>query len=392
MYPERFGSLPAYAFPRLRALLDDHPPGGEVVQMAIGEPQHPFPDWLGEVIAAEVAGFGRYPPNEGTPALRQAAAGYLERRYGVTLDPDAQIMALNGTREGLYNAAMALLPSEKAGQRAAVLMPNPFYQVYMVAARSIGAEAVFVPATRETGFLPDFAALPEELLARTAAVYICSPANPQGAVADAVYWDRLLDLAEAHDFKILADECYAEIYRETPPTGALEIAAAKGADPERVVVFHSLSKRSNVPGLRSGVVAGGPESLARIKQLRAYSGAPLPLPIQHASARLWDDDDHVEENRRLYRRKFALADEVLGDLPGYTAPEAGFFLWLETGDGEKAALRLWREAGVRALPGAYLAQDAEGGNPGAAYLRAALVAPEAEVLRGLEAIRRVLED
>ncbi|MFP4404792.1 aminotransferase class I/II-fold pyridoxal phosphate-dependent enzyme [Rhodosalinus sp.] len=392
MFPERFGTLPAYAFPRLRALLDAHAPGGEVVQMALGEPQHPFPDWAAEEIAAHAAEFGRYPPNDGTPELRRACADYLGRRYGVTIDPDTQAMALNGTREGLYNAAMALLPSQKAGQRAAVLMPNPFYQVYMVAARSIGAEAVFVPATRETDFLPDFAALPEELLARTAAVYICSPANPQGAVADAVYWDRLIGLAEAHDFRIFADECYAELYRETPPTGALEIAAASGADPERVVVFHSLSKRSSVPGLRSGFVAGGPESLRLVRQLRAYSGAPLPLPLQRASARLWADDEHVEENRRLYRRKYALADEVLGDLPGYMSPEAGFFLWLEVGDGELAALKLWREAGVRVLPGAYLAQDAGSGNPGAPYIRVALVAPEDEVLRGLEAIRRVLDD
>ncbi|ETA50996.1 aminotransferase class I/II-fold pyridoxal phosphate-dependent enzyme [Ponticoccus alexandrii] len=390
MFPERFSNLPAYAFPRLRALLDSHPAGGPVLHMSIGEPKHPFPDWVGPVMAEHAADFGRYPPNEGTPALRAAICGWLGRRYGVTLDPERQVMALNGTREGLYNAGMALIPETKNGQRPVVLMPNPFYQVYMISAISVGAEPVFVPATAETGHLPDFSSVAPEVLERTAMVYLCSPANPQGVMASADYWADLLALAEKHDFRIAADECYSEVYRDTAPVGALEVAAKMGADPERVLAFHSLSKRSNLPGLRSGFVAGGPESIARMKQLRAYSGAPLPLPVQHVSERLWGDEEHVTASRALYAAKYALADEILGHVPGYMSPQAGMFLWLPVPDGEAATLKLWQETGVRVLPGAYLSKAQPSGTPGAGYIRVALVAPFEETKAGLTAIRDCL--
>ncbi|MEM1130325.1 MAG: aminotransferase class I/II-fold pyridoxal phosphate-dependent enzyme [Pseudomonadota bacterium] len=389
-YPDRFSGLPAYAFPRLRALLDAHPAGGEPVAMSIGEPRHPFPDWVGQEIAEYAQDFGRYPTNDGAPELLNACAGWLGRRYGAAVDPATQVMALNGTREGLYNAAMALCPETKNGAQPKVLIPNPFYQCYAVAALSVGAEPVYVPALAQNGFLPDFAGLPTEVLDQTAVVYMCSPANPQGAVADLDYWTTLLDLAERHDFRVFADECYSEIYRGSPPTGMLEAAAATGADPERVLVFHSLSKRSSLPGLRSGFVAGGPDSIARIRKLRAYAGAPVPLPIQHVSTRLWNDEAHVADSRALYAAKFDLADEILGDVPGYAAPQAGFFLWLPVENGETAALTLWRRAGIRVLPGAYLGRDADGGNPGAEYIRVALVADETEVARGLTGLRDCL--
>ena len=248
-----------------------------------------------------------------------------------------------------------------------------------------------VPATEETGFLPDYGALPPALLDKVGLCYLCSPSNPQGAVADTGYWRRLIALAERHDFRILADECYSEIYRDTAPPGALEVAAAAGADPERVVTFQSLSKRSNAPGLRSGFAAGGRRAIAALKELRAYGGAPLPLPLQHAATALWSDETHVEANRALYHEKFALADRMLGNMPGYTAPQAGFFLWLRVGDGEAAALRLWRETGVRVLPGGYLGRaSATAANPGQDYIRVALVADAARVERGLEAIRATL--
>lgn len=389
-FPERFSNLPPYAFPRLRALLDAHAPGGEVMHMTIGEPKHPFPPWVSEVIAENASGFNSYPPNDGSPALRAAIAGWVGRRHGVDLDPETQIMALNGTREGLYNVAMALIPEEKNGQRPVVLIPNPFYQVYMVAALSVGAEPVFVSATAATGHLPDYAALPPALLNRVAAAYVCSPANPQGAVADRNWWSTLLALAEQYDFRVFADECYSEIYRDTPPPGALEVAAQTGADPERVAIFHSLSKRSNLPGLRSGFIAGGAQSIARVKTLRAYAGAPLPGPLQAAAARVWADEAHVTENRALYREKYAIADEILGGVPGYRGPEAGFFLWLGVDDGERAALRLWKETGVRVLPGAYLAQDGPDGNPGKGYIRVAMVAPGNDLRRGLIRLRDCL--
>ncbi len=390
MYPERFSNLPAYAFPRLRALLDAHAPGGEVVHMTIGEPRHAFPSWIVEEIAANAAGFGQYPVNEGMPALLEAAADWISRRYGVRPDPETRLMALNGTREGLYNAMMALCPETKRGKRPVVLVPNPFYQVYMVAALSVGAEPVFLNATEDTGYLPDFASMAPEVLDRVAVAYLCSPSNPQGAVASRDYWAGVIGLAEKHDFRIFADECYSEIYRDSPPPGVLEVAEEMGADPERIVAFHSLSKRSNVPGLRSGFVAAGPESIRRMRQLRNYAGAPLPMPLQHAAARLWADEAHVAENRRLYARKYARADGIMAGVPGYRPPEAGFFLWLPVADGEAAALRLWRETGVRVLPGAYLAQEADGVNPGKGFVRMAMVAPEDEMAHGLTRLRGCL--
>jgi N-succinyldiaminopimelate aminotransferase len=390
MYPERFSNLPAHAWPRLRALLDVHEGGGPAIHMTIGEPKHAFPQWIMDVIAEHASGFNSYPPNDGAPVLKEAISGFISRRYGVETDPETQVMALNGTREGLYNAAMALCPETKGGQKPAILMPNPFYQVYMIAALSVAADPVMVPATAENGHLPDFASLPDEVLNRTTAAYICSPANPQGAVASRDYWSELIALAERHDFKVLADECYSEIYRGTPPVGALQVAHEMGADPDRVVIFHSLSKRSNLPGLRSGFVASGERNMREIKQLRNYAGAPLPLPLQMASAAAWNDEAHVQENRALYVEKYEIADRILGNVPGYASPEAGFFLWLPVENDEMAALKLWRETGVRVLPGGYLAQDRCGVNPGKGYIRAAMVAPKAETERGIELIRDCL--
>ncbi len=317
-------------------------------------------------------------------------ADWVQRRYGVAMDPESQVMALNGTREGLYNAAMALCPEQKNGQRPAVLIPNPFYQVYMVATLSVAAEPVFVPATAATGHLPDYESLPADVLDRTAVAYICSPANPQGAVASRDYWTRLIRLAEKHDFRIFADECYSEIYRDAAPAGALSVAQELGADPERVVLFNSLSKRSNLPGLRAGLIAGGPETIRRVKQLRAYSGAPIPGPLQAAAAKVWADEAHVAENRALYQQKYAIADEVFAGLEGYMPPEAGFFLWLPVENGEQAALKLWQETGIRVLPGAYLAQGGAGENPGEGYIRVALVAPAEDTRKALVALRDCL--
>ncbi len=388
--PERFSNLPSYAFPRLRELLDHHTPGGEVVHLTIGAPQHDFPSWVVDEIIANADGFKGYPVNEGSDVLRGAMTDWIKRRYDVPLDPATQVMALNGTREGLYNAAMALCPETKNGATPVVLIPNPFYQVYMVAALSVAAEPVFVPATAETGHLPDYASLPAEVLDRTAITYICSPANPQGAVASRAYWQELIALAEKHDFRIFADECYSEIYRDAAPVGALTVAQEMGADPERVTLFNSLSKRSNLAGLRSGLVAGGPDTIRRIKQLRSYSGAPLPAPLQAAAAKVWADEAHVAENRALYREKFEIADEVFAGVEGYVSPEAGFFLWLPVPDGEQAALKLWQETGVRVLPGAYLAQGEGAENSGKGYIRLALVAPAEQTRAALMSVRSCL--
>ena len=395
--PHRFAGLPPYAFPRLRALLADvAPPAGVApIEMTIGDPRHAPPAFVGEVVAAHNAAFMSYPPNDGAPELLQAAGRWLTRRYGWDGDAATQIMALNGTREGLYNAAMALVPETKNGATPIIATPNPFYQVYAVASLSVGAEPMYLDATEATGHLPDLAALSSETLDRLAVAYVCSPANPQGAVASRDYWSDLLRLAERHDFLVFADECYAEIYRASPPPGILEAAKATGADPDRVVAFHSLSKRSNLAGLRSGFAVSGAGNIARMRQLRNYAGAPLPLPLQMAAAAAWDDEAHVEENRRLYAAKFDAAAEIFAGIDGVGIPDAGFFLWLPVpdGDGEAATVRLWREAGVKVLPGAYLARDgADGTNPGTGFVRAALVAAPDEAADGMARIRQHLYD
>ena len=394
-FPKRFSNLPDYAFPRLRKLLDAHAPGGPVLHMTIGEPRHPMPDFVGPVLAASLDGFNSYPPNDGTPELLAAISGWIRRRYGADVAED-RLMALNGTREGLFNAALAIAPEQKNGQTPVVLMPNPFYQVYTVAAVTTGAEPVYVPATAQNGFLPDYASLDPALLDRVTVAYLCSPANPQGSVASRDYWKTLLALAEKHDFVVFADECYSEIWRNTAPVGILDVATEVGADPERVFAFHSLSKRSNLPGLRSGFVAGGAQGVAQIRKLRAFAGAPLPLPIQKVSQAAWEDEAHVTANRALYQEKFAAAEQVFSGLQGFSVPEGGFFLWLPVEDGEKAALKLWQDTGVRVLPGAYLSRDVansankSGQNPGKAYVRVALVAPKEEMQRGLIQLRDCL--
>jgi N-succinyldiaminopimelate aminotransferase len=388
-FPERFSNLPDYAFPRLRTLLDAHAPGGEVIQMTIGEPRHPMPDFVGPIIAENLSGFGSYPINEGTPELLASITAWIARRYGVIL-PEDRIMALNGTREGLFNACVALCPERKNGAQPAVLMPNPFYQVYAVAALTVGAEPVYINATAATGHLPDFASLDPALLDRTAVVYLCSPANPQGAIASRDYWRSLLTLAEKHDFRIMADECYSEIWRDAPPVGVLQVAAEMGADPERVLAFHSLSKRSNLPGLRSGFVAGGPQSIAALRKLRTFAGAPLPTPLQKVAAAAWADEGHVIQSRALYHEKFRIADEIFGGMQGYAPPEGGFFLWLPVDDGEAATMKLWTQTGVKVLPGGYLSRDTATGNPGKGYIRVALVAPKDETQRGLIRLRDCL--
>lgn len=385
-FPQRFSDLPEYAFPRLRTLLDHLEPGGTPLSMTIGEPKHPFPAWIPYVLAESMAGFGVYPPSNGTPELLSAISGWIGRRYGASVAPD-RLMALAGTKEGLFNALIALCPEEKNGKRAAVLIPNPFFPVYAVATLAIGAEPIYVDATAATGYMPDYRSLPKDVLDRVAVAYVCSPANPQGAVASAEYLADLLDLAEEYDFKVFSDECYSEIWREAPPPGLLEVAHRHGADPERVVVFNSLSKRSNVPGIRSGFIAGGLKSIALTRQLRAYSGSVIPLPLQRISERLWADEAHVDASRALYHEKFADAAEVFAGHQGVALPDGGFFLWLPVEDGEKAAVKLWQETGVKVLPGAYLARDTAAGNPATGYIRVALVAGREETKRGLEKIR-----
>lgn len=389
----RLDMLPDYPFERLRGLLDPLPPPGHLspLAMSLGEPQHPYPDFVGEILHANRHLYGKYPPIAGTPEFRQAVAGWLNRRYDLPeglVEADHHIAPCAGTREGLFRTAFLAVPPEKAGKQPIVLMPNPFYQCYAGAAVAAGAEPVFVNALAENGFLPDFAGLGEATLARTALVYFCTPGNPQGAVADLDYLSNLVALSRRHGFTLVVDECYAEIYYGEPPPGTLQACAG---DLSGILVFHSLSKRSNVAGLRSGFVAGDGELITLFRRLGEYGGNPSPLPVYAAAAALWGDEAHVVANRALYREKFDLAQRILSNRFGFYRPEGGFFLWLDVGDGEAATKELWTRAAVRVLPGSYLtATDGDGVNTGDRYIRVAMVHEYAVMEDALNRIAQTL--
>jgi N-succinyldiaminopimelate aminotransferase len=398
IFPGRLSELPQGSFAKLALLFEGVPPGGlekgqEPISLAVGDPKGEVPAFVREALLSHAAEFGQYPPIDGTPEWRAAAAGWLNRRFGASINPDTQVLPLNGTREGLFLAPKIVTPEQKGGGRPVILLPNPFYQCYAAAIYAAGAEPVYVPARAATGFLPDFASLPLSVLNRTVAAYFCSPSNPEGAAAGEAYWQTLFALADAYDFTVFADECYADIYLDTPPLGAL---AVRRAPYERLLSFHSLSKRSGLPGLRSGLVAGDPKLMARFRALRNYAGPQVPLPIQAASAACWNDEEHVRRNRAVYAERFDVAEQVLGALPAFHLPKGGFFLWLEVGDGEATALKLWREAGVKVLPGAYMGREIIAGkprtNPGFPYIRVALVNDLSTIRAALVKIGSILSE
>lgn len=376
-------AMPSSPFTRLRALLDDTPPGKKPVSLALGEPQHAPPAFVWQALAAAQADYHRYPPIAGSEVWQAAARNWLGRQFRLKAD-GLPVLPLNGTREGLFLATQ-LVPAKTDGL---IALPDPFYQVYAAAAQAVGATPHYLPATKTTGFLPDLQALTPGVLSRLRALYLCTPANPQGAVASSAYLRQALDLAVAHDFILLVDECYGEIYDKTPPPSMLQVMAEGAHEQPPVLVFHSLSKRSNLPGLRSGLVTGGDRLMQDFAALRQVAGPQCPLPAQAAAALAWDDDAHVEENRALYRAKFDAAEKILAGHFDFYRPAAGFFLWLNVGDGEKAAAKLWREEGLRVLPGAYLAGgDASLARP---YIRVALVAPLAETEDALARLKACL--
>ncbi|MGH6988253.1 MAG: aminotransferase class I/II-fold pyridoxal phosphate-dependent enzyme [Stellaceae bacterium] len=364
------------------------------ILMSVGEPQHEPPAFLKDVIADHAHLWNRYPAMAGTPAFRAAASDWLAGRYRLPagmIDPDRHVLALSGTKEGLYLAASLVMPAEKAGRRPVTLLPNPYYLVYAGAGHMAGSETIALDATAQTGFLPDLDAIPEATLARTALFYLCSPANPQGAAADLGYLKKLIGLARQFDFVLAIDECYSEIYDRVAPAGGLEACAALGGEMTNILVFHSLSKRSNAAGLRVGFIAGDPDLLQRYGKLRSFGGTQVPLPLQEGAVALYRDEAHVEENRARYRRKFDICADILNDRFGFYRPAGGFFLWLDVGDGEAAALKLWREAGLRVLPGPYIGRpNAAGINPGQRYIRLAIVHDDDTVAAGMRRLVKVL--
>jgi N-succinyldiaminopimelate aminotransferase len=380
-------------FVRLTELIAGIEPGKPPINLSVGEPQHPIPAFVGPTLAAHLADFGRYSANKGIEPFRRAVAGWLNRRYKLTrpVDPESEVLVLSGTREGLFLAAIAARrwATRRAG-KPAVLIPNPFYAAYGAGALAADCEPVYLPATRKGGFLPDLDTLDDALLARTVACYIASPSNPQGAVADREYLARLVKLARRFGFLVFADECYCEIYSEHEPPGMLE---ASGPDFANVVAFHSLSKRSSLPGLRVGFAAGDHRFLAPYLELRNIAAPQVPTPAQYVAIAAYNDETHVRDNRRLYSEKFDLADQIIGDRYGYERPTGGFFLWLDVskqGGSEAVTKRLWAEAGVRVVPGRYLAREQnDGSNPGSDYIRVAMVQDKpatAEALHRLVAV------
>jgi N-succinyldiaminopimelate aminotransferase len=389
---DRLDILPDYPFARLAKLLGG-PPNADSIVMSIGEPQHTPPAMVAEILHANAALWGKYPPANGSAEFCRAVTEWANRRYGLPeglIDPDKAILPVAGTREALYLIAQAVC-GDRGGKRPLVLLPNPFYQVYAGAAVMAGAEPVFVPGARGPGSQPDYSALPDEALSRTALAYVCTPANPQGLVADAELLERMVRSARRHGFVLASDECYSEIWDKAQPPGALGACAALGEGLANVLVFNSLSKRSNVPGLRAGFVAGDETVIRAFSRLRSYGGAAMPLPVAAAAAALWRDEAHVAETRDLYRAKLDMAERILGTRFGFYRPAGGFFLWLDVGDGEAAAIKLWREANIRVLPGDYLAaEDSEDGNPGSRYIRVALVHDLATTETALKRIVAVL--
>ena len=379
-------------FRRLAELIEPIAPAANLppINLAIGEPQVGCPEFVGDVIEAHRHLYGKYPPPRGTPDYRKAVTDWLNWRYTLPsgmLDPDRHVVPVSGTKEGMFMLAQVAIPERVGADRPLALLPNPYYHTYAGAVVAAGAEPIFIPAVRETGFLPDFGALEESVLDRAALCIVCSPSNPQGAVADTAYLRNLITLARKYDFVLLADECYAEIYSDSPPPGALEVCAADGTL-DNVVVFHSLSKRSSAPGLRVGFAAGDPVIVESYMRLRTYGAAVIPLPIYAAATALWRDEIHVENIRRGYRNQFDTAEAIMGRRLGFFRPAGGFFLWLEVEDSVSAAQTLWRNAAIKLLPGSFLARDVNGNNPGADYIRVPLVH---ELDTTAEALERIVQ-
>lgn len=365
------------------------------IALSMGEPTHATPHLIQETLLTHLHGLANYPTTKGIPELRQAIAGWISRRFQIPADAvnaETQVLPVNGTREALFSFAQCLIDSTKVAP--VVVMPNPFYQIYEGAALLAGAEPYYLNTLEDSGYLPDFDAVPYEIWQRCQLIYICSPGNPTGSVIDQSSHEKLLKLAEKHDFVIASDECYTEIYDDesNPPPGLLQTAYNMGNTAfKRCVIFHSLSKRSNAPGLRSGFVAGDAEILKHYFQYRTYHGCAMPLPTQHASIQAWQDERHVVENRRLYREKFAAFIDILGDVCTVTQPPASFYVWLKTPIADtEFAKQLFARQNITVLPGSYLSRDCDGINPGLNHVRIALVAPLDECIEAAQRIKNFL--
>lgn len=373
----RLQQLQPYPFQKLRELFAGvtPEPGLTPINLSIGEPKHPTPAFIKQALTDALGGLANYPITQGSDALREAIADWAQRRYGVELDPATEILPVNGSREALFAFAQAVIDQTRHVKR--IISPNPFYQIYEGAAILAGATPYFLNTTPENGYRMDFSLVPEDMWETVQLVYVCSPGNPTGKVMSLADWRELFALADAHGFIIAADECYSEIYfhEDQLPLGALTAAKQLGRDFSHLVVFNSLSKRSNVPGLRSGFVAGDAEVIKQFLLYRTYHGSAMNPAIQAASTAAWQDEAHVVDNRRQYREKFAAVMPMLKSSLAFDAPDAAFYLWAKVpgGDDTAFARELFRQKHVTVLPGSYLAREAKGSNPGRGFVRIALV-------------------
>jgi N-succinyldiaminopimelate aminotransferase len=386
----RLDQLQPYPFQKLRDLFAGVSPPADLaaIKLSIGEPKHLTPQFIKDALVAGLDGLANYPATQGSDALRAAIAGWVGRRYGVELDPATEVLPVNGSREALFAFAQAVIDPVRHKKR--VVSPNPFYQIYEGAALLAGATPYYLNTLPENSFRMDWTGIPEDLWQMVQLVYVCSPGNPTGKVMALEDWKGIFDLADQHAFVIASDECYSEIYFDEgkAPLGALTAARQLGRDVQNLVVFNSLSKRSNVPGLRSGFAAGDGEIIRRFLLYRTYHGSAMSPAVQAASIAAWDDETHVAENRRLYREKFAAVTPILAQAYPVEMPEAAFYYWLKVpGSDTEFARELYRQQRVTVLPGSFLAREAKGVNPGAGYVRIALVAGRAECE---EAARRMV--
>lgn len=382
--------LQPYPFERLRQLFAGVTPNPQYspISLGIGEPKHPTPDFIKRTLTDSLGELAGYPATAGSPQLRAAFTGWLDKRYGLKLDPATQVLPVNGSREALFAFAQTVIDPTRP---ATVVCPNPFYQIYEGAALLAGAEPYYAPSDPARNFAVDWDNVPADVWARTQLVYVCSPGNPTGAVMPLSEWKKLFDLQDRHGFVIASDECYSEIYfRDEPPLGGLEAAVKLGrGDFRKLVAFTSLSKRSNVPGMRSGFVAGDAQILKNFLLYRTYHGSAMSGPVQQASIAAWGDEDHVVANRAEYRRKFAEVTPVLEKVLDVRLPDAAFYLWAGVkGSDTDFARELLAQYNVTVLPGSYLAREVAGRNPGAGRVRMALVADTAECL---EAAQRIVK-
>ncbi|HJV05738.1 MAG TPA: succinyldiaminopimelate transaminase [Chromobacteriaceae bacterium] len=383
-------SLQPYPFQRLRALMAGitPPPGKNHINLSIGEPKHPTPDVIKTALVGALGGLASYPATLGSEDLRQACGRWLQRRYGLNLDPAKEILPVNGSREALFAFTQTVI--DPSAGKPVVISPNPFYQIYEGAALLAGAEPYYVNCLASNRFQPDWQAVPEAIWQRTQLVFVCSPGNPTGAVMTLDDWKNLFELSDRYGFVIASDECYSEIHFGQPPLGGLQAAQQLERGHERLVMFTSLSKRSNAPGMRSGFVAGDAALLEKFLLYRTYHGSAMCPSIQVASVAAWDDEAHVEANRAAYSAKFDAVLPLLEDVLEVSRPDASFYLWAKVpgGDDTAFAQRLFQQEHITVLPGSFLARDAHGVNPGKGYIRIALVATLEDCVQGAERLRQ----